>query len=120
MAPDTENAGTAAGSRPRQAFPVSLHEQRAANDVAGRDGPRARVRRRCQRPLPGLDHETGDVLWEINLGSAITGFLTTYAVNRRQFAAVTTGSGVSWHFTGLTPTLRPNAGNNLFAFALPR
>ena len=40
-----------------------------------------------------FDHETGEVLWEINLGSAVTGFPITYAVDGRQFVAVSTGSG---------------------------
>ena len=67
-----------------------------------------------------FDQETGEVLWEINLGSAVTGFPITYAVDGQQFVAVSTGSGgTSSHFTGLTPELRPSAGNNLFVFALP-
>ena len=63
-----------------------------------------------------LDHETGDVLWEINLGSAVTGFPITYAVDGRQFIAVSTGTP---RFIDLTPELHPSLGNNLFVFALP-
>ncbi len=44
-----------------------------------------------------FDQETGEVLWEINLGSA-----GNASINLR-----------------LTPELRPSAGNNLFVFALP-
>ena len=67
-----------------------------------------------------LDHETGDVLWEINLGSAVTGFPITYAVDGRQYVAVSTGSANSASaFLGLTTELRPSAGNNIFVFALP-
>ena len=40
-----------------------------------------------------LDHETGEILWEINLGSSVTGFPITYAVDGRQYVAVSTGSG---------------------------
>ena len=67
-----------------------------------------------------LDQETGEVLWEINLGSPVTGFPVTYAVNGRQYVAVSTGNSLN---TGglrhLTPDLRPSNGNNLFVFALP-
>ena len=67
-----------------------------------------------------LDHETGDVLWEINLGSAVTGPPITYAVGGRQYVAVSTGAApVASAFTRLTPELRPSAGNNMFVFALP-
>ena len=64
-----------------------------------------------------FDHDTGDVLWEINLGSPVTGFPVTYAVDGRQYIAVSTGIGAP--FIGLTPELRPSSGNNLFVFALP-
>ena len=67
-----------------------------------------------------LDQETGEILWEINLGSAVTGFPISYAVGGRQYVAVSTGSaGTASGFLGLTPELRPSAGNNLFVFALP-
>ena len=67
-----------------------------------------------------LDQDTGEVLWEINLGSPVTGFPITYAVDGRQYVAVSTGSASSASaFTRLTPEIRPSAGNNLFVFALP-
>ena len=67
-----------------------------------------------------LDQETGDVLWEINLGSAITGFPITFAVDGRQYVAVSTGTtGTTNAQIRLTPELRPSTGNNLFVFALP-
>ncbi len=67
-----------------------------------------------------FDQETGEVLWEINLGSAVTSFPISYAVDGRQYVAVGTGSaGTASGFLGLTPELRPSAGNNLFVFALP-
>ena len=67
-----------------------------------------------------LDQENGQVLWEINLGSSVSGFPISYAVDGRQYVAVSTGvSGNSQVFSVLTPELRPSLGNNLFVFALP-
>ena len=67
-----------------------------------------------------FDHETGEVLWEINLGSSVTGFPITYAVDGTQYVAVSTGvSGTSGGLLLLTPELHPSFGNNLFVFALP-
>ena len=67
-----------------------------------------------------FDDETGEVLWEINLGSAVTGFPISYAVDGRQYVAVSTGTaGTASGFIGMTPEIRPSAGNNLFVFALP-
>ena len=66
------------------------------------------------------DQETGEVLWEINLGSAVTGFPISYAVDGRQYIAVGTGTASTASLFGrLTPEIRPSAGNNLFVFALP-
>ena len=62
-----------------------------------------------------FDHETGEVLWEINLGSQVSGYPITYAVDGQQYVAVNTGSGS----INLTPELRPSSGSNLFVFALP-
>ncbi len=67
-----------------------------------------------------FDHETGEVLWEINLGSPVSGFPISYAVDGRQFVAVSTGGAATTpSFLQLTPELRPSNGNNLFVFALP-
>ena len=67
-----------------------------------------------------FDQNTGEILWEINLGSSVTGFPITYAVDGRQYVAVSTGvAGTSGGLLALTPELRPSVGNNLFVFALP-
>ncbi len=63
-----------------------------------------------------FDHETGEILWEINLGSSVSGYPITYVVDGRQYVAVSTGTQ---RFLDLTPELRPSSGNNLFVFALP-
>ena len=67
-----------------------------------------------------LDHETGEVLWELNLGSAVTGYPITYAIAGRQYVAVSTGTSLNTdRLMRLTPELRASAGNNMFVFALP-
>ena len=66
------------------------------------------------------DDETGEVLWEINLGSPVSGFPITYAVEGRQYVVASTGTGGKasrWNAT--TPELRPSSGSNIFVFALP-
>jgi len=63
-----------------------------------------------------FDDQTGEILWEINLGSPVSGFPITYAVDGRQYVAISTGYG---RFLELTPELRPSSTNNLFVFALP-
>lgn len=67
-----------------------------------------------------LDDETGDVLWEINLGSPVSGFPVTYAVDGQQYVVAGTGTGGNAsRWNAMTPELRPSSGNNIFVFALP-
>ena len=67
-----------------------------------------------------LDSSTGEVLWEINLGSPVSGYPISFAVGGRQYVAVSTGSSLTaLGANRLTPELTPSLGNNLFVFALP-
>ena len=67
-----------------------------------------------------LDQDTGQVLWEVNLGSAVTGYPIAYAVNGKQYVAVSTGGSlVSNGLITLTPELHPSTSNQVFVFSLP-
>ena len=97
-----------------------IHEQRAATMSLAATGGGLVFGGDVNGRFRAFDHETGAVLWEINLGSPVTGFPITYAVAGRQYVAVSTGSAATASgFIRLTPELRPSAGNNLFVFALP-
>ena len=71
--------------------------------------------------LRAFDAETGEVLWETSLGAQVTGHPITFAVDGKQFVAVSTGrSNMSGALARLTPELAPNdSSNKLFVFALP-
>lgn len=45
------------------------------------------------RYFRALDVRTGEVLWQTRLGTSVQGFPITFAVNGRQYVAVTTGLG---------------------------
>ena len=67
-----------------------------------------------------LDQNSGAVLWEVDLGSAVTGHPITYAVDGKQYVAVSTGISVVTEGTNnLTPELSPGSDKTLFVFALP-
>ncbi len=67
-----------------------------------------------------LDEDTGEVLWEVNLGSPVSGYPVSFAVDGVQYVAVSTGSSLAGGgMNALTPELRPGTGNSLFVFALP-
>jgi len=67
-----------------------------------------------------IDQNTGGVLWEVDLGSPVTGYPISYAVNGKQYVAVSTGSSlVSSGVNRLAPELKPGTGNSIFVFTLP-
>ena len=67
-----------------------------------------------------MDQDTGEVLWEVNLGSQVTGYPITFSVDGAQYVAVSTGSSLlTGGLARLTPELHAGTGNNLFVFALP-
>ena len=120
LAPGAERLGAVHAISAETGATLWVHEQRAAplslvatggglvfgGDVAGR--------------FRAFDQETGDVLWEIDLGSPVSGFPISYAVDGRQYVAVGTGPATTTaSFLRLTPELRPGNGNHLFVFALP-
>jgi alcohol dehydrogenase (cytochrome c) len=67
-----------------------------------------------------FDADSGKILWEVNLGSPITGYPITYTANGKQYVAISTGNSLA---TGglnrLTPELKPSNSNAVYSFALP-
>jgi outer membrane protein assembly factor BamB len=72
-----------------------------------------------------LDATSGRKLWSFNVGTGISSMPISFAVNGRQFIAVT--AGLSWVASGLAnevltaaqKAMLPPVGSQLFAFALP-
>ena len=120
IAPGTDQVGTVqAISAETGAIPWK-YEQRAATTSLVATGGGLVFGGDANGRFRALDHETGEVLWEINLGSSVTGYPITYAVDARQYVAVSTGTGTNTTLLmRLTPELRPSTGNNIFVFALP-
>ena len=120
LAPGTDQLGTVRAISAETGRTTWLHEQRAATMSLVATGGGLVFGGDVNGRFRALDQETGDVLWEINLGSPVTGFPISFAVDGRQYVAVSTGTASSaGGFIRLTPELRPSFGNNLFVFALP-
>jgi len=63
-----------------------------------------------------FDQADGSELWAINLGSTVSGYPASFAVNGQQYIATSTGR---WLSDAFTPELVHGAQNTLFVFALP-
>ena len=116
LAPGTDQVGAVHAISAETGEVVWKHEQRAATMALAATGGGLVFGGDVNGRFRAFDHETGEILWEINLGSPVSGFPISYAVDGRQYVAVSTGTG---RFLELTPELRPSFGNNLFVFALP-
>ena len=67
-----------------------------------------------------LDDQNGKVLFDVNLGSPVSGYPITFAANGKQYVAVSTGPSLVAGGVGrLTPELKPGSANQMFVFALP-
>ena len=120
IAPGTDQVGTVQAISAETGALLWKYEQRAATSSLMTTGGGLVFGGDHNGRFRAFDHETGEVLWEINLGSPITGFPVTYAVGGRQYVAVSTGQSLtSSMFNRMTPELRPSDGNTLFVFTLP-
>jgi alcohol dehydrogenase (cytochrome c) len=74
------------------------------------------------RYLRALDADKGTVLWQTRLPSQTVGAPITFAVNGRQYIAITAGGGpIAATQTGVTPEADTTSGANaVYVFALPQ
>ena len=120
LAPNTDQLGMVQAISAETGDTTWKYEQRAATMSLVATGGGLVFGGDVNGRFRAFNDETGEVLWEINLGSAVTGFPITYAVDGQQYVVASTGtSGTFTRFIGLTPELRPSTGNNIFVFALP-
>jgi alcohol dehydrogenase (cytochrome c) len=67
-----------------------------------------------------LDDRTGKVLWDVNLGSMVSGYPISFAVDGKQYVAVMTGPSLVANSTSrVAPELTQGNAPNVFVFALP-
>src|SRR3989475_1803255 len=75
------------------------------------------------RNFRAFDVNTGEVLWQVRLGTSVQGFPVCFRVGGKQYIAVTTGLGGGSPRNVprmIEPDVRhPQSGNALYVFALP-
>ena len=119
-APGTDQVGTVRAINASTGETTWLYEQRAGTTSLVATAGGLIFGGDSNGRFRAFDHDTGDVLWEINLGSQVTGFPITYAIDGTQYVAISTGTSLSTRDNlRLTTELQPGTGNNLFVFALP-
>ena len=102
LAPGKEDRGSIWAISAETGETTWLHEQPAGTQALVATGGGLVFGGDANGRFRAFDQATGEVLWEINLGSSVAGFPITYAVDGRQYVVASTGYA-----------------NNLFVFALP-
>jgi alcohol dehydrogenase (cytochrome c) len=120
LAPGEENVGTIEAISVATGETVWKREQRAGHLSLISTGGGLVFGGDANGRFRAYDDRNGEVLWEVNLGAPVNGYPATFAVNGKQYVAVSTGgSGLAFGLGRLAPELRPGSGNQLFVFALP-
>jgi len=121
IAPGEENVGTIEAISVETGATVWKHEQRAGVTSVMATGSELLFAGDVNGRFRAYDQRTGEILWEVNLGSHVTGYPATFAVDGRQYVAISTGGSLNtFGLASLTPDQRAaGTANNLYVFALP-
>jgi PQQ-dependent dehydrogenase (methanol/ethanol family) len=120
ITPGTENVGTIYAVSAETGKTLWKYEQRAGMMSLVATGGRLIFGGDTNGRFRAFDQDSGKVLWEVNLGSPVTGYPITYSVAGKQYVAVSVGNSlVSSGLNRLTPELHPSNVSNVFVFALP-
>ena len=120
LAPGTDKVGTIYAISVETGRTLWKYEQRAGTMSLVATGGGLVFGGDVNGRFRAFDDRTGKILWEQNLGSPVVGYPVTFAVDGKQYVAVTTGSSlVSTTELRLTPELKPSNSGQLYVFALP-
>jgi alcohol dehydrogenase (cytochrome c) len=121
IAPGTENVGVVFAVSAESGKTVWKHEQRVGVMSLAATGGGLVFGGDVAGNFRALDDETGEVLWQTNLGSPVSGYPVSFAVGGKQYVAVTTGpSLVAGSARRVTPELPDDTSvGKVHVFALP-
>jgi PQQ-dependent dehydrogenase (methanol/ethanol family) len=120
IAPGTNNVGTVQAISVETGKTIWKYEQRSGYMSLVATGGGLLFGGDTNGHFRAFDLNTGTVLWDINLGSPVTGYPITYAVAGKQYVVVSTGNSlVSTGLNRLAPELHPSNASNVFVFSLP-
>jgi len=120
LARGTDNVGTVWAINVETGKTTWKYEQRAATYSVLATGGGLIFVGDTAGHFKALDQDNGTVLWDVNLGSPVSGYPITYSVNGKQYIGISTGGGLGGaRANALTPELKPSLNNAVYAFALP-
>jgi len=119
IAPGTDKLGTIEAIDVATGRTVWKYEQRAGTMSLVATGGGLLFGGDAAGKFRAFDQSSGKVLWEVSLGSPVTGYPITYSVAGKQYVAVSVGNSlVSTGLNRLTPEIKASNSSNIFVFAL--
>ena len=120
VAPGADKVGAVWAISAETGYTVWKHEERAGAMSLVATGGGLIFGGDANGRFRAYDDKTGKVLWEMNLGSPVSGYPITFTIGGKQYVAVTTGpSLVANSALRVVPELRPGNAAAVFVFALP-
>jgi alcohol dehydrogenase (cytochrome c) len=119
ITPGTDKLGTIEAIDVATGRTVWKHEQRAGTMSLVATGGGLVFGGDTAGKFRAFDQANGKVLWEVSLGSPVTGYPISYAVNGKQYVAISVGNSlVSTGLNRLTPEIKASNSSNIFVFSL--
>jgi outer membrane protein assembly factor BamB len=120
IAPGTDKVGTVWAISVENGLTSWKHEQRAGMMSLVATGGGLVFGGDANGRFKALDDKTGKVLWEVNLGSPVSGFPISFGIAGKQYVAVATGPSLVAGSAGrVVPELKPGSNSGVYVFALP-
>ncbi len=120
MAPGADKVGTVWAISAETGQTTWKHEQRAGMMSLVATGGGLVFGGDVNGRFKALDDKTGKLLWEVNIGTPVSGYPISFSSGGKQYvAAVTGGSLVAGASGRMTPELKPGTAPGVFVFALP-
>jgi alcohol dehydrogenase (cytochrome c) len=119
ISPGTENAGSLFAISAETGKTLWKYDQRAGMMSSVATGGGLLFTGDTAGQFRAFDQENGKVLWDVNLGSEVSGYPIAFAVNGKQYIAVSTGTSLVGSSVNTLVNLKPTKVNAVYVFSLP-
>jgi alcohol dehydrogenase (cytochrome c) len=119
LSPGTENAGSLFAISAETGKTLWRYDQRAGLMSSVATGGGLLFIGDTVGHFRAFDQRDGKVLWDVNLGSEVSGYPVTFAVKGKQYVAVSTGNSLVSGAVNTTIGAKPTKVNAIYVFALP-
>jgi alcohol dehydrogenase (cytochrome c) len=119
LSPGTENGGSLFAISAETGKTLWKYDQRAGMMSSVATGGGLIFNADAAGHFRAFDQQNGKVLWDVNLNSEISGYPISFAVNGKQYIAVSTGSSLVSAALNTLTGFKPPKVNAIYVFSLP-